>query len=186
MVKKITSRTQRLHEGAANTGERQWTRLSKDSEQEVLSLATKDYTVANVIRDLVDEALHVRHLNKAGRHPAVRELLRTFDEIINVRVSGANEPLARRLSQIESQSAQANRFLAALFITLTGKMELTTDTSDVEMEEALFAACAGEANLMTQLLVSPRVQQPPPPPPEATTPTLRDLVAQELISKKAQ
>ena len=149
-----------------------------------MQLVNKDYTLANVIRDLVDEALHVRHLNKAGRHPAVRELLRTFDEIINVRVNGATEPLARRLSLIESQSAQANRFLAALFITVTGKLEFTTDTSDAELEEALFAACAGEANLMTQLLVS-RMAPQPPPPPEPTTPTLRDLVAQELINKKA-
>ncbi len=183
-MNKKTTRTQRLHEGKTTVGPTRFTRLSKDSDEEVMQLVTKDYTLANVIRDLVDEALHVRHLNKAGRHPAVRELLRTFDEIISVRVSGATEPLARRLSQIESQSAQANRFLAALFITLTGKLEFTTDTSDAELEEALFAACAGEANLMTQLLVSPRVQQPPPAP-EATTPTLRELVAQELISKKA-
>lgn len=175
-----TTRTQRLHEGAAGTGDRRWTRLSKDADRDVLALVNDDYPVANVIRDLVDEALHVRHLNRAGRHPAVRELLRTFDEIINSRVQQAMPPLQQRLDLMEARQVQTNRFLSALFITLTEKFEFSAETSDEEADARLYSACAGEANEMTRLILTPQANAtiPPRDPP---VPPLRPLVAQELF-----
>ena len=182
MNKRLNTRTQRLHDGATATGERRWTRLSKDAEQDVLDLATVDYPVANVIRDLVDEALHVRHLNKAGRHPAVRELLRTFDEIINVRVQQAAGPLSQHVARLEAQVAQANRFLAAFFLTHTEKFVFTTDKSDQELENSLFVACADEANAMTQVILR---REPVVAPTESSQASLRLLVAQELNTEPA-
>lgn len=177
-----TTRTQRLHEGAAGTGDRRWTRLSQDADRDVLALATDDYPVANVIRDLVDEALHVRHLNKAGRHPAVRELLRTFDEIINVRVQQATLPLSQRIARVEAQQNQTNRFLAAIFLTMTEKFEFVPDTPDEAMDRDLFVACVVEANEMSKLILEP----PPDTHFVAADPGLRPLVARELTSEQSQ
>jgi hypothetical protein len=161
MTKRLSTRTQRLHDASTSTGDRRWTRLSKDADQDVLDLATDDYPVANVIRDLVDEALHVRHLNKAGRHPAVRELLRTFDEIVNVRAQQAAEPLARRVAEIEARQDRTNRFLAAIFLTMTEKFEFALDDApDQETDIALFAACAEEANEMSKLILGPQPDAP--------------------------
>jgi len=175
---KRTTRTQRIHEGKTTTGPTRFTRLSKDSDQEVMGLVTDDYPLANVIRDLVDEALHVRHLNKAGRHPAVRELLRTFDEIVNVRSFQANEHLSRRATQIEAEQHRTNRFLAAIFLTMTERFEFAPDAPDEATDRALFAACAREANEMSQLILEP---QPNTPAADAE-PALRPLVARELIT----
>ncbi len=180
MAKRTTTRTQRLHEGATPTGERRWTRLSQDADRDVLELATDDYPVANVIRDLVDEALHVRHLNKAGRHPAVRELLRTFDEIVNVRSLQAAEPLARRVAQLEARQHRTNRFLAAIFLTMTERFEFAPDTPDDEMDAALFAACAEEANEMSKIILEPQ----PDTVVTGTQPVLSQLVARELSTEQ--
>lgn len=169
---KRTTRTQRLHEGKTTTGPTRFTRLTKDSDQEVMDLVTANYPLAHVIRDLVDEALHVRHLNKAGRHPAVRELLRTFDEIISVRA----QPLTRRVTQIEAQQHRTNRFLAALFITITEKFEFSPDVPNEAMDSALFAACVQEANEMSKIILAP---QPDTLFGDAE-PVLRPLVARAL------
>lgn len=177
---KKTTRTQRIHEGKTTTGPTRFTRLSKDSDGEVMSLVTEDYSQANVIRDLVDEALHVRHLNKAGRHPAVRELLRTFDEIINVRVHQATLPLSQRAARIEAQQNQANRFLAAIFLTMTEKFEFVPDAPDEAMDRALYAVCAEEANEMTKFILEPQ----PDTLVSDVQPSLRPLVARELIAEQ--
>jgi hypothetical protein len=169
---KKTTRTQRLHEGKTTTGPTRFTRLSKDSDDEVMELVNDDYPLANVIRDLVDEALHVRHLNKAGRHPAVRELLRTFDEIINVR----SQPLASRVAKIEAQQHRTNRFLAAIFLTMTEKFEFSLDAPDEAMDRALFTACAKEANEMSKIILEPQMDTLF----VNAEPVLRPLVAREL------
>jgi hypothetical protein len=174
-MKTRTTRTQRLHEGKTTTGPTRWTRLSKDSDHDVQNLVTADYPIANVIRDLVDEALHVRHLNKAGRHPAVRELLRTFDEIVNDRV----DPLRHQVAELQAQLTQTNRFLATLFISITQNFEFVAEGRNEKLDQLLFTACADEANAMAALILKPHIQ-PNVNPTEQSQSTLRPIVAREL------
>lgn len=177
-MKKSAKRIANIIGDKSDIGERIWTRLWKDDEREVTQLITDDKSQSTVVRDLVSEALHAKRLKQAGRNPAIRELLKTFDEMISVRVQQATQPLAQRVARIEAEQRRTNRFLAAIFLTMTEKFEFAPDEPDEATDRALFAACADEANEMSKLILEPQ----PDTPADDPQPVLKPIVARELTT----
>lgn len=178
LMNKKTTRTQRLFEGKTTAGPTRFTRLSQDSDEDVMNLVTPDYPVANVIRDLVEEALHFRRLKQAGRHPAIRELLTTFDELVAARM----HPLNARNDRLEAELLKTNRFLSALFVTVVEDFRFPSVSENKQLEHDLYQACAREGMEMGQIVRGVDAVSPPPP---TSAPSVRPIVAQQLSDDPA-
>jgi hypothetical protein len=110
-------------------------------------------------------------------------LLRTFDEIVHARVQQSTGLLQQQVADLQSQLAQTNRFLAALFISFTEKFEFSAESSNEEIDNLLFSACADEANEMTRLILS-RTAERASGDDIHSQPTLRPIVARELTTER--
>lgn len=135
-------------------GDSRYTRLLLEDDKIV---AGRDGKPAAVIADLVHKGLAYEALLKGADDPAIRGLLRTFDQIIQHRL----EPLAEQLRRSDAEVHRLQLFVAALFMTLTAKLDFPLENADEQTLDDLHGGCAGPANDMLALVM------PPPPQPDA-------------------
>jgi Arc/MetJ-type ribon-helix-helix transcriptional regulator len=93
------------------------TRLFEYDLAEVKSMCVDGKTKSDVIRDLVRRALYSRRYRQASTDPAFKEILRSFDDQMGVRLHHLEERLNRRMEadQVLIEAVLGYLYFAALF-----------------------------------------------------------------------
>jgi hypothetical protein len=138
-------------------GESSYTRLLKEDDRIVRERPGKP---SIVIADLVHKGLLYEALQKGTGDPAIRNLLRTLDGVIQHRIEEATKPLMDAVRQ--------NRlFTSALFLTIAAKLTYPLEIENASITDALTQACTPQANDMFDLVMDALESQPQPTiPPE--------------------
>ena len=97
-----------LGENEAFASQSSSTKLYQEDYAEVQALCAGGESESAVIRELVREGLRRKHYRRAASDPAIRELLRTFNEMINHNLS---ETEARVRAHVQAESATACNLL---------------------------------------------------------------------------
>lgn len=112
------------------------TKLYKEDWLEVQSYCVGGQSESQVIRELVRKGLQREHYRRAASDPAIRELLRTFDEMVSHRLS---EVEARIRGQAQAESSAACKFLIEMMpaIMFTGNVlgALPSDLAPDDLRE---------------------------------------------------
>ena len=93
-----------------------YTRLLLDDDRQVMERTDAPSTL---IADLVHKGLAYEALAKGADDPTIRNLLRTFDQMIRHCLT----PLTEALQKSQQAHLQTQSFLACLFLTLTAGFE---------------------------------------------------------------
>jgi hypothetical protein len=140
-------------------GESSYTRLLKEDDRIVRERPGKS---SLIIADLVHKGLLYEALQKGTGDPAIRNLLRTFDGIIQHRVEEATKPIIDALQPLADAVCQNRLFTAALFLTIAAKLTYPLENKNGAATEILTQACMPQANDMVNLVMDALESQPQP------------------------
>lgn len=150
-----------------NRGPNRYTRLLLDDDQVVMKRGGK---TSAVIADLVRKGLSYEALAAGANDPVIRNLLRTFDQIVQHRIA----PLAEALETSQRSLQQTQLFIATLFLTLTAKFDFPLENCSDDVRADIHEMLTVHANDMLVLATGPAVETPTqhePPPPDGTRAT---------------
>lgn len=150
-----------VHMDNQKRGPNRYTRLLLEDDRVVTE---RGGTPSAVIADLVRKGLAYEALVAGANDPAIRNLLRTLDQIVQHRVT----PLAEAL-------AQTQLFVATLFLTLTANFDFPLENCSDEQRADIHDLLTVHANDMLTLVTTPAADAPtqhdaPPPPDNARQP----------------
>lgn len=131
------------HNGFGDDGKRlspesSSTRLYEEDYVEIKNLCVGGRKESEVIRELVRRALYARRYRQATNDPAFKELLRTFDDQIGLRIHHLEERLTRRMDAdfVTLFNLIADVFIGANFMGQElGKVGLSLAPEEVPDEE---------------------------------------------------
>jgi hypothetical protein len=125
MTRKVSSRLAGvLPLQKEDKGPSRYTRLSAESDRFIQSQINQsggELKESTVIAELVDYAVKVRGLEAAAENPAVRELLRTIDDLMSLRVGESED---RMLQHLRVELFSVRRLLATVLMTNHCSMKL--------------------------------------------------------------
>lgn len=93
------------------------TRLFEYDLAEVKAMCVDGKTKSDVIRELVRRALYSRRYRQASTDPAFKEIIKSFDDQVGVRLHHLEERLNRRMEadQVMTEAVLGYLYFAALF-----------------------------------------------------------------------
>lgn len=147
-------------------GPNRYTRLLFDDDNVVSERSERGATPSAVIADLVHKGLAYEALAAGANDPVIRNLLRTFDQMIQHRVA----PLAEALAASQRSLQQTQLFIATLFLTATAKFDFPLENCSDEEREEIHELLTVHANDMLNVATTPLPDDTPthePPVPTA-------------------
>ena len=122
-----------------------YTRLLLDDDRQVMERTDAPSTL---IADLVHKGLAYEALAKGADDPTIRNLLRTFDQMLQHRLT----PLTEALQKSQQAHLQTQSFLACLFLALTAGFEFPLENCAEDERAELHELLTVPANDMLTLI----------------------------------
>jgi hypothetical protein len=147
-------------------GPNRYTRLLLNDDHVVTS---RGGPPSAVIADLVRKGLAYEGLAAGADDPAITNLLRTLDQIVQHRIA----PLAEALAASQRSLEQTQVFVASLFLTFAAGFEFPLENCSEDERADIHETLAAHANDMLALVTSSTVvppeshEQDHQPPPSA-------------------
>jgi hypothetical protein len=125
-----------------------YTRLLVDDDRQVMERTDAPSTL---IADLVHKGLAYEALARGADDPVIRNLLRTFDQIIQHRLT----PVMAALDESRRAHLQTQTFIACLFLTMTARFEFPLENCSDDDRDEIHELLTVPANDMLTLATTP-------------------------------